>query len=82
MKYGKLNQEEFQKRCEEVFDTQEGEEYYDITVEDDGTVVIQCGETGTKEEGFAWVHFDYLPDMSERPEALSYLLGEKNSFND
>ena len=28
MEFGKLTQEEFEKRCEEVFDTQEDEEYY------------------------------------------------------
>ena len=81
VEYGKLDQEEFEKRCDEVFCTQEGEEYYDIRIED-GVVKIQCGETGTKEEQFRWVYFDYEPDMTERPEALDYLMGKRDDFND
>lgn len=82
MRYGKLSQEDFQKRCEEVFDTQDGEEYYGIRIEDDGQIYIEVGETGTKEEGFAWVYFDYKPDMTDRPEALAYLMGDRDDFND
>ena len=81
-KQGKLSQEEFQKRCEEVFLMNDGDEAYGITVEDDGRVKVSMGEVGTKEEQFRWVYFDYEPDMSERPEALAYLLGERNDFND
>ena len=81
-KQGKLSQEEFQKRCEEVFLMNDGDEAYDITVEDDGRVKVSMGEVGTKEEGFRWVYFDYEPDMTDRPEALAYLLGERNDFND
>lgn len=82
MEFGKLTQEEFEKRCEEVFDTQEDEEYYGIRIEDDGQVCIEMGETGTKAEGFKWVYFDYKPDMTERPEALDYLMGKRDDFND
>jgi len=82
MEFGTLNQEEFEKRCDEVFDTKLGEEYYGIRIEDDGRVCIEMGETGTKEEQFAWVYFDYEPDMTERPEALDYLMGKRDDFND
>jgi hypothetical protein len=82
MRRGTLPQEEFEKRCEEVFCTQEGEEYYGIRIEDDGQIYIEMGETGTKEEQFRWVYFDYKPEMSGRPEALAYLMGERDDFND
>ena len=76
-----LTQQEFQKRCEEVFEIYEGEECYGIEVDND-EVVIHMGEVGTKQEGFRWVYFDYKPDMNERPQALAYLLGMRNSFAD
>ena len=82
MERGTLSQEEFQKRCEEVFLMNDGDEAYDITVEDDGRVKVSMGEVGTKEEGFRWVYFDYEPDMTERPQALDYLMGKRDDFND
>lgn len=82
MERGKLEQDEFEKRCKEVFETQDGEEYYGIRIEDDGQVYIEMGEVGTKAEGFQWVCFDYKPDMTERPEALDYLMGKRDDFND
>lgn len=82
MKYGVLSEEEFQARCEEVLCLNDGDECYGIEVDDAGNVKIHMGEVGTKEEGFRWIYFDYLPDMSERPEALEYLLGIRDSFND
>lgn len=82
MERGKLEQDEFEKRCDEVFDTQLGEEYYGIRIEDDGQVYIEMGETGTKAEQFRWVYFDYKPDMTDRPEALDYLMGKRDDFND
>jgi hypothetical protein len=82
MRRGTLPQEEFEKRCLEVFDTQDGEEYYGIRIEDDGQIYIEMGETGTKEEQFRWVYFDYKPEMSGRSEALAYLMGERDDFND
>lgn len=82
MRYGTLSTEEFQTRCEEVFDLKDGDECYGIEVEDNGTVRIHMGELGTKQKGFRWVYFDYEPDMSDRPEALDYLLGITESFTD
>ena len=70
----KLNYEELNKRVNEVFDMNEGEKCYGLFVEDNGTVRV-CLE----DSDFV---FDYLPDITERPEALQYLMGEKDSFSD
>ena len=82
MEYGKLEQKEFNKRCKEVFLAQDGDEFIDIRVENDGKVCINMNEIGDKLEQFRVVCFDYEPDMSERPQALDYLLGNRNDFND
>ena len=71
----KLHYEELNKRVNEVFDMDEGEKCYDLFVEDNGTVRV-CLEDSDLNV------FDYLPDMTERPEALQYLMGEKDSFSD
>lgn len=70
----KLHYEELNKRVNEVFDMNEGEKCYGLFVEDNGTVRV-CLE----DSEFV---FDYLPDMTERPEALQYLMGERDSFLD
>ena len=70
----KLHYEELNKRVNEVFDMNEGEKCYGLFIEDNGTVRV-CLE----DSDFV---FDYLPDMSERPEALQYLMGERDSFSD
>lgn len=76
-----MTQQEFQRRCEEVFEIYEGEECYGIEVDND-EVLVHMGDVGTKQEGFRWVYYDYKPDMSERPQALDYLLGRRDDFND
>ena len=81
VKYGVLSPEELQRRCEEVFSMNDGDEVYSIRIEN-GEVIIEMGEVGTKQEGFKWVYFDYKPDMSERPKALDYLMGIRDNFND
>ena len=75
---GKLKQEELQKRCEEVFEAREGDEYYNITVDGDKVSIYmrEIDENGDN------VNFVYEPNMTERPEALAYLLGQRNDFND
>ena len=76
-KHTTLSIQELNKRCDEVFCLGEGDEIYDVFCKDGGTVVrmleIDSGET---------LFFDFVPDMSERPEALAYLLGERDSFSD
>lgn len=71
----KLNYEELNKRIDEVFFMNEGETCYDLFIEDNGTVRV-CLEDGESNI------FDYLPNMSERPEALQYLMGERDTFSD
>lgn len=79
MKRTKLNQDELNKRSEEVFDLQEGDFIYDVSVDDEGTVYVNMCEL---DQSGQYVIFDYQPDMTERPEALEYLLGERDDFND
>lgn len=74
-----MTQQEFNKRCNDVFDTQEGEEYYSIHIVENKYVVINMSETDNKGN---MVVFDYCPNMIERPQALDYLLGKRDDFND
>lgn len=70
---------EFNKRCNEVFESREGDEYYRIKeVFPDKQISISMSEIDCGER----IYFDYKPDMSERPEALAYLLGQRDDFND
>lgn len=71
----KLSYEELNKRIDDVFFMNEGETCYDLFIEDNGTVRV-CLEDGESNI------FDYLPNMSERPEALQYLMGERDTFSD
>lgn len=73
-----LNAKEIQKRCEKVFAAEEGDIFYNIIVED-GRTEIPMDEID--EDGYPR-SFIFEPNMSERPEALAYLLGERNDFND
>ena len=73
-----LNTEELNRRCDEVFDLQEDDYIWDVEVID-GQVYVNMEEITEKGD---MVIFDYKPDMSERPEALDYLLGLRDDFND
>ena len=73
-----LNTEELNKRAEEVFELQEGDYIWDVEVID-GQVYVNMEEVTEKGDT---VIFDYKPDMSKRPEALDYLLGLRDDFND
>ena len=77
-----LTEKELNKRAAEVFELQEGDYIYDVIVDDDGKVLVNMEEVGSKQEGFRIVNFNYEPNMSERSEALAYLLGERDDFND
>jgi hypothetical protein len=74
-----LDLDELNKRAEEVFELQEGDYIWGLTIED-GVVKVNMEEeewiTGKS------VIFDYEPDMTERPQALDYLLGRRDDFND
>ena len=77
--YGQLDQEEFNRRCCEVFDSEEGEVFCDITVEACQGHVLSVCVNMEDADGLSW---PYYPDMGERPQALDYLLGNRATFND
>ncbi len=67
--------EELQKRANKVFLLDEGDEVISVSGTKEATRVRMYN----KNEGLEW---DLLPDMTERPEALDYLLGNREDFND
>ena len=71
----KLNFAELNKRADEVFLLDEGDMVISVDGEKDSTKVRMYNEIS----GLEW---DLLPDMTERPEALAYLKGERGDFND
>ena len=71
----KINFAELQKRADEVFCLDEGDLVISVSGEKDSTIVRMYNEIS----GLEW---DLLPDMTERPEALAYLKGERGDFND
>ena len=80
MKYGKLEQEEFEKRCKKVFLTSETDHFYKICVDTNGNVDIEAAELD--ESIPCSFYFHYKPNMKTRPQALAYLLGKRDDFND
>ncbi len=74
-----LNLDELNKRAEEVFDLQVDDYIWDVSVTDDNKVLVNMEEV---DENGRIMIFDYEPDMTERPEALDYLLGRRDDFND
>lgn len=78
MSISKLDQQELNRRAAEVFELQEDDYIYNIEQIDD-RVYVNMSEVDEKGNT---VIFDYIPDMTERPEALAYLMGERNNFND
>ena len=75
---GLLKGHELNKRAGEVFDLQVDDYIYSVDVVD-GKVLVNMQEID--EKGNMHI-FDYKPNMSKRPEALDYLLGLRNDFND
>lgn len=73
-----LSEEELNKRASEVFDLQEDDYIYDVSVIDN-QVFVNMEELS---ENGQFVIFDYEPDMTDRPEALDYLLGLRDDFDD
>ena len=71
----KINFVELQKRANEVFLLDEGDLVISVDGEKDSTRIRMYNEIS----GLEW---DLLPDMTERPEALDYLKGERGDFND
>ena len=71
----KINFVELQKRANEVFLLDEGDLVISVDGEKDSTRIRMYNEIS----GLEW---DLLSDMTERPEALAYLKGERGAFND
>ena len=71
----KINFAELQKRADEVFLLDEGDLVISVDGEKDSTRIRMYNEIS----GLEW---DLLPDMTEGPEALAYLKGERGDFND
>ena len=80
METSNLDQEELNRRAGEVFDLRIGDYVYDVCVEDDGSVRIPMRELSDLDGDY--VDFDYSPNMSDRPEALEYLMGKRDDFSD
>jgi len=70
----KLSFEELNKRADEVFLLDEGDEVFSVDGEGNCVRVRMMDKDG--------LEFDLMPDMTERPEALAYLKGERDDFND
>ena len=71
----KIDFVELQKRANEVFLLDEGDLVISVDGEKDSTRIRMYNEIS----GLEW---DLLPDMTERPEALEYLRGDRGDFND
>lgn len=71
----KINFVELNKRANEVFLLDEGDLVISVDGEKDSVRVRMYNEIS----GLEW---DLMPDMTERPEALDYLKGERGDFND
>lgn len=69
-----LSLEELNKRADEVFLLDEGDEIISVDGEGDRVRVRMMDKDG--------LEFDLMPDMSDRPEALDYLMGRRDDFND
>ena len=70
-----LSFEKLQQRADEVFLLDEGDLIISVDGEGNNTRVRMFNEI----TGLEW---DLMPDMTERPQALAYLKGERNDFND
>ena len=81
MEQSKLNSnlDELNKRASEVFELQEDDYIWSVEITKNGTVLVNMEEV--TQDGDT-VIFDYKPDMTERPEALDYLMGKRDNFND
>lgn len=66
--------EELNKRADEVFLLDEGDQVISVDGEGDCVRVRMIDKDG--------LEFDFMPDMTERPEALEYLKGNRSDFHD
>ena len=75
-----MTQLELNARANQVFDLLPGDFVYQVYIDDNNRFVMDMSEY----DSFFKDHvcFKYFPDMSERPQALAYLMGEREDFND
>ena len=71
---------EINRRCDQVFNMNASDFVWGVYLTSDGQLLVEMEEIN--EEGESSGIFNYEPDMTERPEALAYLMGERNDFND
>lgn len=79
-KTSKLHADEINRRAEEVFDMRNGEFVMAVYYDDESeTVRMPMLELDDNDN---LISFDYIPDMTDRPQALAYLMGEREDFAD
>ena len=66
--------DELNKRANEVFYLDEGDYVIEVSGDTYSTRVRMVDKN--------FCEFDLMPDMSDRPQALDYLLGKRDDFND
>jgi len=76
-----MTQKEFNRRCYEVFEPLDGDSYQFMEMNGEQPIIHFLGKVYVGEE-FSIMPFAYEPDMSDRPQALAYLKGERDDFND
>lgn len=74
-----LDNKELNRRADEVFVLEHGDHVFDLYTEN-GEVFVDMQEESSADG--SPVNFTYKPNMKERPQALAYLLGERDDFND
>ena len=75
-----MDTNELNRRCDQVFNMNDSDFVWGVYLTSDGQLLVEMEEIN--EEGESSGIFNYEPDMTERPEALAYLMGERNDFND
>jgi hypothetical protein len=78
----KLSGQEFDKRAQEVFLPEYETVYSAIEVEGTDAKVYATEVDGDDDEDMYPLSALYIFDMSSRPQALDYLLGNRDDFND
>lgn len=69
-----MTYEELNRRADEVFLLDEGDEVISVSGDINCCRIRMIDKDG--------LEFDLMPDMTERPQALDYLLGKRDDFND
>ena len=69
-----LKHTELNRRVNEVFDLKNHETVWDVCVDNMDNVRVALEDEETE--------WDYIPNMNERPQALDYILGKRDDFND